>query len=54
MHIERLGKDHRIGALGCRVTALNDWLFRHALKHEQRDLLRMWVLLFATSAMSWA
>jgi len=44
IHIERLGQDHRIGAFGCGVKALDDWLVRHALENQRRDLSRTFVL----------
>ena len=45
MRIERIRPQHVLKDFDCGVKELNEWLFKHAIENEKRDLSRTFVLL---------
>ena len=45
MRIERIRPQHALKDFDCGVKELNEWLVKHAIENEKRDLSRTFVLL---------
>ena len=45
MRIERIRPQHVLKDFDCGVKELNEWLIKHAIENERRDLSRTFVLL---------
>lgn len=52
MRVERLGDHHQLSSFECGNARLDDWLVRHALENQRRDLSRTFVLLDDTDSVA--